>query len=381
MKATDELKDYFSFNCFVIVFVLSFAFPIIMINANLIDDRDSSVVFMGQQKWYPSSGLPSNIWKNGTATSHVVLYSTAVYTHNNCTRLQWLATKGPDRGIADVYVDDIFRGSIDQYSPFLAPSNVIFDSGNMKPGKHTIKIILNGKKSSFSTNFFVEIDAFDVTPSNGASGGNQNQQKITIMPLGDSITYGYIDGVSLVKGGYRSHLWNLLKSNNFNVDFVGSLVNGTLEDRNHEGYPTYRIDQITSLIDFQGIMNVKPKYVLLHIGTNDALQSYQIYTIKTRISYLIDRVLANMQGGGKLYVAKVPLCGFSHFFVNLNILYYNGILTQVVNEKIAQGKPVVLVDMSSKVSAYDLADQIHPTEYGYQKMADTWFNAIKNDLK
>src|SRR5713101_7644123 len=58
---------------------------------------------------------------------------------------------------------------------------------------------------------------------------------IRILPLGDSITYGYD-----VPGGYRLPLYQVLTNAGYNVDFTGTQTgNGAadLPDPDHEGHP------------------------------------------------------------------------------------------------------------------------------------------------
>jgi lysophospholipase L1-like esterase len=192
-----------------------------------------------------------------------------------------------------------------------------------------------------------------------------------VMPLGDSITDGLV-----VPGGYRIKLWRNIMNNGLTVDFVGSQSNGPAElgDKNHEGHSGWRIDQIDTNIN--GWMDTyKPKLVLLHIGTNDIGQNYNLSSAPTRLSALIDKICAKLPAGGKLYVAKlVPLNG-----QDTNINNFNAQIPGIVQSKVNSGKPVYMVDMSVVTKA-DLADGVHPNQTGYDKMADVWFSAIRNDL-
>ncbi|EPR09958.1 GDSL-type esterase/lipase family protein [Ruminiclostridium papyrosolvens] len=197
-------------------------------------------------------------------------------------------------------------------------------------------------------------------------------QNITtvVMPLGDSIT----DGLT-VPGGYRIKLWNNVTNAGQKVDFVGSMSNGPTElgDKNHEGHSGWRIDQIDANIN-AWMTTYKPKIVLLHIGTNDISQKYDLTNAPTRLSGLIDKICAKLPSDGKLYVAKVIPLSYA------DVRNYNTQVAQVVQTKANQGKPVFIVDMYSAVTTADLADGVHCTRTGYDKMADVWYNAIKNDL-
>lgn len=197
-------------------------------------------------------------------------------------------------------------------------------------------------------------------------------QNITtvIMPLGDSIT----DGIT-VPGAYRIKLWNNITSAGQKVDFVGSMSNGPTElgDKNHEGHSGWRIDQIDANIN-TWMTTYKPKIVLLHIGTNDISQKYDLNNAPNRLSSLIDKICAKLPSDGKLYVAKVIPLSYA------DVRSYNTQVAQVVQNKANQGKPVFVVDMYSAVTVADLPDGVHCSKTGYDKMADVWYNAIKNDL-
>lgn len=193
---------------------------------------------------------------------------------------------------------------------------------------------------------------------------------IKIMPLGDSIT----DGIT-VSGAYRTRLWKNITSNGFTVDFVGSMTGGPsdLGDKNHEGHSGWRIDQISNNIN-TWMDTYKPQIVLLHIGTNDISQKYDLNNAPARLSDLIDKICAKLPSNGKLYVATIIPISYA------DVRSYNSQVATVVQNKANQGKPVYLVDMYSALTLSDLADGVHPNANGYNKMGDVWYNAIKGDL-
>ena len=193
---------------------------------------------------------------------------------------------------------------------------------------------------------------------------------VKVMPLGDSIT----DGIT-VQGAYRTKLWKNITGNGLTVDFVGSLTGGPSElgDKNHEGHSGWRIDQISNNIN-SWMDTYKPQIVLLHIGTNDISQKYDLNNAPSRLSGLIDKICAKLPAGGKLYVASIIPISYA------DVKSYNSSLAGVVKDKTNQGKPVYMVDMYSALTTNDLGDGVHPNANGYNKMADVWFNAIKADL-
>jgi len=193
---------------------------------------------------------------------------------------------------------------------------------------------------------------------------------VRVMPLGDSITEG-----TQVPGGYRIGLWQRLGANGFRVDFVGSQFNGpaALGDHDHEGHPGWRIDQIDANI--AGWMQTfTPHTVLLHIGTNDVLQNFNVSTAPNRLSTLIDHI-TNAAPTAEVFVAQIiPLANAGQ---ENAVRTFNAAIPGIVQSKVNAGRHVHLVDMHSALTAADLTDGIHPTAGGYDKMAATWFNALR----
>jgi len=207
------------------------------------------------------------------------------------------------------------------------------------------------------------------TPTSTPTPIPSPKSTVKVMPLGDSITDGFN-----VPGGYRIKLWKNITDNGYKVDFVGSMKNGPSElgDKDHEGHSGWTISQIDSNIN-SWMDTYKPQIVLMHIGTNDMYGNPS--EAAGRLSQLIDKICNKLPSGGKLYVSN--LVPFPRNANNVNA--YNSQIPGIVQQKANAGKPVYFVDMSSVINN-DLADGIHPNLNGYNKMADAWFNAIKNDL-
>ncbi|GAB3970404.1 SGNH/GDSL hydrolase family protein [Actinoallomurus acanthiterrae] len=194
---------------------------------------------------------------------------------------------------------------------------------------------------------------------------------VRVMPLGDSITDG-----ATVPGGYRIGLWQRFVNAGYRVDFVGSLSNGpaSLGDHDHEGHSGWRIDQIDANI--AGWLHTStPHTVLLHIGTNDVLQNYDLANAPARLSALIDHITANVPTAEVFVATIIPLGGDSR---EANVRTFNAAIPGIVQSKAGAGEHVHLVDMHAALTAADLVDGVHPNATGYDKMAATWYTALKS---
>jgi lysophospholipase L1-like esterase len=177
-----------------------------------------------------------------------------------------------------------------------------------------------------------------------------------------------------VPGGSRIGLWQRFTTNRYTVDFVGSQFNGpsTLGDHDHEGHPGWRIDQIDANI--VGWLNsFNPRTVLLHIGTNDVLQNFNVSGAPGRLSTLIDHI-TNTKPAADVFVAQIiPLANSGQ---DAAVRTFNAAIPGIVQSKVNAGKHVHLVNMYSALTTADLIDGVHPTAGGYDKMAAVWYSAL-----
>ncbi|GAA3808834.1 SGNH/GDSL hydrolase family protein [Streptomyces coacervatus] len=208
------------------------------------------------------------------------------------------------------------------------------------------------------------VTAADVTPASAASN-----TPLRVMPLGDSITWGV---GSSTGNGYRGPLWNELAADGHPLDFVGTGRNGSMSDPDNEGHSGYRIGQIATLAD-ASLTRYRPNVVTLHIGTNDLNESYQVSTATDRLRSLVDQVTAAAPDATVLVASLVVSTSGSEEQYRAA---YNQAIPQIVRDEQAGGKHVAYVDMSSLTTA-DLADNLHPNDSGYQKMAEAFHRGIQ----
>ncbi|MGW4946179.1 carbohydrate binding domain-containing protein [Actinoplanes sp. NPDC004185] len=207
-----------------------------------------------------------------------------------------------------------------------------------------------------------------VVPGTAASA--ESNGGVRVMPLGDSITEG-----TQVPGGYRIGLWQRLAAAGYRNDFVGSQFNGpgSLGDHDHEGHPGWRIDQIDANIT-GWLTNTRPRSVLLHIGTNDILQNYNVSGAPARLSTLIDHITAAAPDADVFVATIIPLANSGQ---EAAARTFNATVPGIVQGKVNAGRRVHLVDMHAALNTGDLIDGVHPTAGGYDKMAATWYAALR----
>jgi hypothetical protein len=111
---------------------------------------------------------------------------------------------------------------------------------------------------------------------------------------------------------------------------------------------------------------------LLHIGTNDMNQDFDIANAPARLSTLIDKI-RTLAPNAEVFVAQIT--PESDSTQESRVRAYNAALPGVVAQK---GSKTHLVDMHSAITTADLIDGVHPTAAGYDKMAARWFAALQS---
>ncbi len=252
-----------------------------------------------------------------------------------------------------------------------------------------------------------------------ALGGSTASAQFTIMPLGDSITFGLSFGQpanQMYPNGYRGRLQDLLQQRSEfadNFDFIGLQSDGpagssfdsslpttdpSRYDGNHNGYSSYTTAQShgTSPGNLNDVLNgnytpatFDADIVLLHVGINDLIaQGVSAAQLQADYRTLLTTIFS-LNTEVDLYVSTIMLN--QPFNGNYqNILDFNAYLaTTEVPYWQAQGNQITLVDMFAALedTGYGIGnpnygtvvapnDNVHPNANGYQAMAEAWNLAI-----
>lgn len=103
------------------------------------------------QFWQPSNGTISYS-DSASASAEFTFYGTSI---------SYFFTRAWNRGIANIYIDNQSKGTVDLYSP-----NVEWQQGawfgGLSPGNHTIRIEVSGSKHPASQGTYVDLDGFIV---------------------------------------------------------------------------------------------------------------------------------------------------------------------------------------------------------------------------
>jgi hypothetical protein len=224
---------------------------------------------------------------------------------------------------------------------------------------------------------------------------NADMAQIRIMPLGDSITWGF--GYWPEKStdeGYRHFLEDSLNSlMSFEWDFVGGESSGdSLTDKDHEGHSGWYANKPCGsgcsgtgiAANVNGWLTANEAHiVLLHIGTNDLiLMDAQSVDDTDELVTDVQLIISNIHAFDPDIIIICALIINSS--VNANITTLTSSFNTKLNNALTESSTLRIVNMESALSypADIITDDpnshsVHPMESGYFKMANVWFQEIK----
>ena len=107
-------------------------------------------------------GNRDKAYSEGATAESNTLGSQATITFTG-TGISWIGARGPQCGIARIFLDGAFVEDFDTYAQTEGPQHTDFTATGLAAGTHTLTIQVIDK-NPISTNAWILIDAYDVTP-------------------------------------------------------------------------------------------------------------------------------------------------------------------------------------------------------------------------
>ncbi|KAE9364708.1 carbohydrate esterase family 3 protein [Stipitochalara longipes BDJ] len=200
---------------------------------------------------------------------------------------------------------------------------------------------------------------------------------LRILPLGDSITWGY---GSTSGSGYRGFLLDLLTAANSsflndNITYIGSLTSGNLPPPNNanEGHVGAVISQIATFAEVPLSGPLEGDVVLLMAGTNDMFKAnLSLAEAPDRLDALIDEIVTAWPKAAVLVATLTPSAVDN---TQSNIDAYNEQVPGVVSARAKAGNRTLVVSMANVTVGMEV-DGLHPNDVGYGIMAQAWYGGL-----
>lgn len=195
---------------------------------------------------------------------------------------------------------------------------------------------------------------------------------LRVLPLGDSITYGYNDPTG---NAYRRSLVCLLWAHGNPVELVGSVSHGDWPNRQSDAFVYHTIDEIgeagaPELTRKAAV--ARPNIVLLHAGTVNFVLGKNVTNAPERLGSLVDFIVHHNPDAVLVVSQLIPNANAT---VQRHIDGFNAQLPAVVAERARQGAKVVLASMRG-VTIDLLPDGTHPFQAGGAVMAQRFYEAL-----
>ncbi len=143
---------------------------------NRYDDTDSYLLYSGTwRRLAAGSAYGGSYASTDSAGSSVTV-------NFNGTYVAWVSWKDRNYGKARLTLDGVDKGTVDLYSSSTSAQVMVWNSGTLGSGYHTLKIECTGTKNASSGGYYINVDAFDVDgilSEQGAAGTGVISGKVT----------------------------------------------------------------------------------------------------------------------------------------------------------------------------------------------------------
>lgn len=122
----------------------------------VIEDEDAEVKYAGSWTSFSNSDYSGGTVKRAQsagANADIAFYGSAVKV---------LGSTSTSNGYANLYIDGVLQSTVDTYSATTKYRQLLYESGILPEGVHTLRIEATGTKRSAAANFYVTLDAVQV---------------------------------------------------------------------------------------------------------------------------------------------------------------------------------------------------------------------------
>ncbi|WP_432828780.1 beta-galactosidase [Dactylosporangium sp. CA-092794] len=123
------------------------------------DDNDPALQYTGTWSHVADQSYTGGDYKNTESFSNRA--GDAVTIPFTGTAIRWIGSQTDNHGFADVYLDGELQATVDDSGS--ANQAVLFERGGLTDGPHTLRIVVDGRHGSGSTDNYVAIDAVDLS--------------------------------------------------------------------------------------------------------------------------------------------------------------------------------------------------------------------------
>jgi hypothetical protein len=146
-----------------------------------VEQNNAAVQYTGD--WFTNT----NANHSGGSAALSLINSSATFSFSG-TGARWIGLRDPWSGIADIYLDGVFKESVDTYSASTRYQVVLFETTGLSAGNHTLRIQPAGRRNAAAFAAWVWVDAFE---SATGGGGNDNPDfTISVTPSAQSVVQG-----------------------------------------------------------------------------------------------------------------------------------------------------------------------------------------------
>ncbi|ETS03411.1 SGNH hydrolase [Trichoderma reesei RUT C-30] len=200
--------------------------------------------------------------------------------------------------------------------------------------------------------------------------------ELRILPVGDSITYGFLSDQDGGDGnGYRLQLRQHLSKDR--VVFAGTETSGNMTDGYYAAWNGKTIQYISDHVTPS--LEQRPNIILLHAGTNDmnpngaiSREGHDPVAASERLGSLVDKMTTLCPDAVILVAMIIGTCNDEQA---PQTKVFQSLIPNVVAPRLESGKHVLAVDFST-FPLDKLRDCIHPTNEGYHLLGYYWYDFI-----